>query len=133
MRFFSFAISSFLAAALLLPNAGFAQDKSTNPGDFPLTLHLVWTSTQTCAVPSGGSYACQRLAGTIDGKPVELVSINIGGILALGDYKARAIPMPQTPKKHAAYDLYLAYQLLLPDGTNRDFGISAMGTAPPQP
>jgi hypothetical protein len=131
MRFFSFAASAILAAALLLPIAVSAQGKSANPADFPLTVHVVWSSSQSCSVQVGGSVVCQRLSSSIDGKPVELVSNNAPGVLALGDYKARSIPMPGTPKKHGAYDLFLAYEILLPDGTTRQFGVWALGSAPP--
>jgi hypothetical protein len=130
MRIFSFAAPSLLAAALLLPSACSAQAKSSNPADFPLTVHVVWSSTQYCAYPVVGLVMCQRLSVSIDGKPAELLSNNASGILALGDYKARSIPMPKTPKKHADYDLFLAYEILLPDGATRQFGVAALGSQP---
>ncbi len=129
MRFYSLA-APLLAAVVLLAPPACAQAKAPNPADCPLTVHVLWSTTQSDPSPIVGAIISQRLRVTIDSKQFELSSCTGGGILAPGDNPAQSIPVPRIPKNHAAYDLYNAYRPLLPDGKTRDFGVVGMGTAP---
>jgi len=124
-----------LAAALmlLLPVALMAAAAKPNPGDFTLTVHVI-SSGSGAGTSVMGRYTTQVLETTIDSQPVQLTCYNIGGVLALGDYKARLSTAVQAPKKFTnAYDIYRGYDLLLPDGTARTYAVTRLGPAAANP
>lgn len=91
-----------------------------NAADFPITLHVLYSSTDL-----GG--AMQRIDVVIDGQPMEL-STGVYGVLTLGDYPARVSTKVHAPKGWSAYDNVKGYDLLMPDGKVRTFTVTAMGT-----
>jgi hypothetical protein len=119
-----------LAVLLLAPLAAVAADKP-NPADFTLTVHVI--SSASAIFGSGtDAYATQVLETSIDGQPVQLRGYS-GGVLPLGDYKARVAPRFPTPHKPNSFDIYKGYDLLMPDETARTYGISRLGPAVPNP
>ena len=74
------------------------------------------------------------LETVIDNQAVELRATNSGGLLALGDYPARLLVMArQKPGHPKSYDIYHAYDLLMPDGTKRTYVVTRLGPAPSNP
>jgi hypothetical protein len=121
-----------LALLLLLPASVIAAAKP-NPADFTITVHVISSSSGTGS-NTIGPYTTQVLETTIDSQPVELTSYNIGGVLALGDYKARLSTAVHAPKKFTnTYDIYLGYDLLLPDGTTRGYAVTSLSLAHTNP
>jgi hypothetical protein len=92
-----------------------------SPADFPLTLHVVYSS-------QSGSGVVQRIDLVIDGQPTEL-SCGASGVLTLGDYPARVSPKVSAPKSWSAYDNMKGYDLLMPDAKVRTCIVTAVGTA----
>ena len=113
-----------LFTLLLLPaTAMFAAKPNPNPADYTITVHVVGSANRS---------AVQHLEVVIDGQPMELVSVNgvYGGLLALGDYKAKFVST--APKTHATYDYWNRYEIYFPsDGAIRDYDEIAIGTPPP--
>jgi hypothetical protein len=113
----------FLVLLLLQSAIVLAEKPKPNPADYTITVHVIGSANR-------GSV--QHLEVIIDGQPMELVSANgiYGGLLALGDYKARYISM--APKNHAVYDYWNRYEIYFPsDGAIRDYDEIAIGTPPP--
>ena len=113
-----------LALALLLVQTTFlcAAKPSSNPADYPLTVHVVFSRYDTHSVE-------QELDTIIDGQQVLLESEGTSGtgVLALGDYKAQLSKTIWIPKHPNGYDTFLVYRFLLPDGTIRDFNVVGLG------
>lgn len=120
-------LSVLLQTTLLLA----AGDKP-NPADFPVKVHVVFSRY----VMTAGQY--QQIEALIDGVRVELTGESFG-VLALGDYSARAATklITRVPKNPNTYDLYKGYEFLMPDGKTRTYQVTAMGQAqfpaPPTP
>jgi hypothetical protein len=110
-------------ALLLIPATAFAA-KKPDPAEYTITIHVVGSANRSFV---------QHLEVVIDGQPMELSSVNgggYGGLLALGDYKAKYINM--APKTHATYDYWNRYEIYFPsDGAVRDYDEIAIGTPPP--
>jgi hypothetical protein len=112
-----------LALVLLLVPASVAfAAKKPDPADYTITVHVIGSANRS---------AIQHLEVVIDGQTMELSSTaGYGGLLALGDYKARYINM--APKTHATYDYWNRYEIYFPsDGAVRDYDEIAIGTPPP--
>lgn len=121
-----------LAFLLLLPTTLLAASSKPNPADFTITVHVV-SSRWDCAAPGGCS---QILEATTDAQPVELThsSNTVGGVLAAGNYPARLSTSVRTPKgDDNAYDIYRAYDLLMPDRTVRTFTVTGLSIAAMNP
>jgi hypothetical protein len=106
-----------------------AADKP-NPADFTAKVHVV--SSGTSWVGNVPDYV-QVLETVIDNQAVELRATNSTGLLALGDYPARLLAGWQQPKHPNSYDIYRAYDLLMPDGAKRTFVVTRLGPAPSHP
>jgi hypothetical protein len=115
-------LSLALCLAAVTASAG---DKK--PADYPLTAHVLLSRNT-----AGGQ--TQWLDAVIDGRQVELEGQS-GGVLALGDYKARILKGSYTETRPNSYDTYLQYEFLFPDGHTRPYflvGLETTGaTAPP--
>jgi hypothetical protein len=114
-----------LALTLLLlavPVAFAAKKPGPNPADYTITVHVIGSANRG---------AIQHLEVVINGQPMELSStLGYGGLLALGDYKAKYISM--APKVHAPYDYWNRYEIYFPaDGAIRDYDEVAIGAPPP--
>ena len=115
-----------LAIALLLVQTTFlcAAKPSSNPADYPITAHVVFSRY----IPGAGSVVgYQQLDTIINGQQVELDGENGLGVLALGDYKAQLSTTNWIPKHLNGYDTFVVYRFLLPDGTIRDFDVVGLG------
>jgi hypothetical protein len=116
-------MKKMICALLLVPaTAMFAAKPKIDPAEYTITVHVVGSANRSLI---------QHLEVIIDGQPMELVStIGYGGLLALGDYKAKYINM--APKTHATYDYWNRYEIYFPsDGALRDYDEIAIGTPPP--
>jgi len=114
-------IKNLALTLLLLPTAAHAA-KKPDPADYTITVHVIGSANRS---------AIQHLEVVIDGKTMELCStVGYGGLLALGDYKAKYINM--APKTHATYDYWNRYEIYFPsDGAIRDYDEIAIGAPPP--
>jgi hypothetical protein len=107
---------------LLMPSFAFAGDKKApNPADYPLTAHVVLS--RATLPPNVG---VQTIEAVIDGKEVVLEGGSFG-VLALGDYKARISEGSYSSTKPNAYDTYIKYELLFPDGHTRSYQLIGLG------
>ena len=117
-----------LAVALFLMQTTFlcAAKPSSNPADYPLTVHVVFSRYTPGA---GGGLGYQQLETIIDGQQVELQSEGSSGmgVLTLGDYKAQHSTTSFIPRHPNGYDNFIVYRFLLPDGTIRDFDVVGLG------
>ena len=109
-------------------------NSTPNPDDFKLKVHI----TSSAVVRDFGDSNVvwyQVLEATIDSEPVQLQDGGARqneGVLALGDYSGRVSPNAKAPRGHSnTYDVYRSYDLLLPDGTTRSYGLTRLG--PPMP
>jgi hypothetical protein len=110
-----------LALALLLQTpVVFAAKPTSNPTDYPITVHVVFSRYDTRAIT-------QQLDAIINGQQVVLQSETGAGVLALGDYKALLSQTRFIPKRLNGYDTFVVYRFLLPDGTIRDFDVVGLG------
>jgi len=112
-----------LAIALLLMSSAAAfAEKKPNPADYTITVHVIGSANRS---------QIQHLEVIINGQTMELSSVfGYGGLLALGDYKAKFIDM--SPKTHATYDYWNRYEIYFPsDGAVRDYDEIAIGAPPP--
>jgi hypothetical protein len=111
-----------LAIALLLSSSTAFAAKKPNPAEYTITVHVIGSANRSLI---------QHLEVVIDGQVMELCSTaGYGGLLALGDYKAKYIDM--APKNHASYDYWNRYEIYFPsDGAVRDYDEIAIGTPPP--
>ena len=117
-----------LVFALLLVQTTFlsAAKPSSNPADYPITVHIVFSRY----IPGRmGDVDRQQIDTIVDGQQVELQSeYGTGkGVLALGDYKAQLSTTNFIPKHLNGYDTFVVYRFLLPDGTIRDFDVIGLG------
>lgn len=119
-----------LALLLLFTPAALAAEKP-NPADFTITIHVI-TSASRWQNDGTLNDSLQILETTIDNQPVELTG-NSMGVLALGDYKARIAASVHGPRNPNTYDIYKGYDLLMPDGTYRTYGITRIGPASANP
>jgi hypothetical protein len=108
-------------ALLLIPATAFAA-KKPDPAEYTITVHVIGSANRSLV---------QHLEVVINGQTMELSStLGYGGLLALGDYKAKYISM--APKTHATYDYWNRYEIYFPsDGAVRDYDEIAIGTPPP--
>jgi hypothetical protein len=108
-----------------------ADKKPNNPADFPVKLHITTSSTQT--LPTGTGVYIQVLETVINGQPVRLEYANTynDGLIALGDYAARISTKVHSPVSSNTYDIYLGYDLLMPDGKVRTYTVTRLGPAVP--
>jgi len=109
-------------AVLLLATPLFAAKPKPDPADYTITVHVIGSANRG---------AVQHLEVVIDGQTMELTStIGYGGLLALGDYKAKYIST--APKTHAIYDYWNRYEIYFPsDGATRDYDEVSIGAPPP--
>jgi hypothetical protein len=115
-----FVLALFLVQSISL----FAAKPSSNPADYPITVHIVYSRY----IPgTGGQVGYQQLDTIIHGQQVELAGENGLGVLALGDYKAQLSTTNFIPKHLNGYDTFVVYRFLLPDGTIRDFDVVGLG------
>jgi hypothetical protein len=117
-----------LVLALLLwhSSVGFTDKPSSNPADYPVTVHIVFSRyviVPNVPYPTG----VEQLQVVIDGQQVELQGGNGTGVLALGDYKAQRMTRKVPPRYAPAYQDYTVYRFLLPDGNTRDFDVVGLG------
>ncbi len=120
-----------LALLLLLSATAFAATDKPNPADFPIKVHVITSSSryqynENLTVPQ------QILETTVDGQPTEITAISMG-VLALGDYPARISTKVHGPHNPNTYDIYRAYDLLMPDGTTRTYTVTRLGPEPANP
>jgi hypothetical protein len=101
-----------------------------NPADFPVKVHVISSGTLWGAAVTDD---VQVLQTVIDKQAVELRATNSSGLLALGDYPARLLAGFLQPKHPNGYDIYRAYDLLMPDGTKRTYVVTRLGPAPSNP
>jgi hypothetical protein len=114
-----------LAIAFLLLQTTFLLGASgkPNPADFPVKVHVVFSRY---VLTAGFD---QQIEALIDGERVELMGPGYG-VLALGDYPARIAPKPLGRGRKITtntYDIYKAYEFLMPDGKTRTYQVTAMG------
>ncbi len=114
-----------LAFTLLLTPVLLAAAKpkpAPNPADYPLTMQ-VKCSFVTPAGNGQMGMSTVHLGGTLDGKTVELTNVGLTLPYVPGAYKLRLLA-DHSPD---AYELNQAYQLYLPDGNLRTFGLNGIG------
>lgn len=105
-------------AILLLCSTLTAFGATPNPADYNLTVHVIASKIRL-----GPQVTYTYIKAVIDGKKYELSTINSGlHPLVLGDYKAKAIELPQ----RNSYDLFHRYEFLMPDGKTRLFEVSGL-------
>lgn len=107
-----------LILTLLLP----ASLWSGSPADeYPISVHVVSSSFVTVPSFGGGAGVQQKLNVVIGGKKYELTEgPSKGGLLALGDYKAKLIK-----DEHAtAYESRQEYEFQFPDKKTRKFYVT---------
>jgi len=126
-------MKKLLLALLLLPSTlAFAAKPTVNPADYTVAVHVVFSHYIT----TFSSNAYQQLDTVIDGMQVELECDSAQGVLLPGDYKAKRVD-PATsssaffPKHPNGFDIYRLYDLLMPDGTSREFYVIGLGPAVP--
>ena len=106
-----------LGLFLLVPTLFWA---APNPDEYSINIHVV--SSYFVTVPGHGGTAgtVQRLGVLIDGKRYELSALaSRGGLLALGDYKARLV----RDEHKTTYESRQDYELAFPDKTTKRFSI----------
>jgi hypothetical protein len=106
-----------LAFLLLTPSLTFAEKPKPNPADFTITVHV-----QSCNLLDKFTVSVQTvqtLDVTINGKKYELAANNVADVLPTGDYKARIAS--DKPAKTGEYSR--TYELLLADGSSRQYGV----------
>lgn len=110
---------------LLLAAPSFAEKPSSNPADYPITVHVVYSHLNNRASQNPN----QVLDVIIDDQQMELQSEGASGngVLALGDYHAKLQINSFVPRKPNGYDTFVVYRLLLPDGNIRDFDVIGLG------
>ena len=101
------------AALLVLLFAALAP-AAPAPDDYTINVHV--TSSYKLFI---GSAPQQGLAVVIDGKKYQLGGQYKGGLLALGDYKAK-LSRDQHPN---AYESNQEYELLFPDNKTRTYTV----------
>jgi len=110
-------------ALLLLPATAAFAGKKPDPSEYTITIHVIGSANRGLV---------QHLEVVINGQTMELCSVDgiYGGLLALGDYKAKYINM--APKTHAIYDYWNRYEIYFPsDNAIRDYDEIAIGAPPP--
>lgn len=120
----------WLSALLLtlVSSAAFAQKGTPNAVDFPLTIHVLYSRAVPSGQLAGSAYSTyQEFETVINGQRVELIYPS-AGVLALGDYPARAFTHPTTSHPNS-YDVYQGYDLLMPDGKVRSYTVVGLGPA----
>ena len=130
MRTFALALLLLQPAALRpalaadrLPTALTGEKTSSNPADYPIAVHVIWSRY----VPTAAAQGYQQLDAVIDGQQVELKGENGSGVLLLTGYKAQLHRDNTTDKHFNGYDIGRIYRFLLPDGTIRDFDLIGLG------
>jgi hypothetical protein len=130
MKKLAFAPLLFLTTATAF---AFGAKKSTNPADYPLTVHIVFSHYQTASDPSLGGY--QFLDAIVDGQQIELRGTNLG-VLSPGDYKAQRVTTYAElgdgagsfiPKHANASDNFIVYLFLMPDNSVREYYLVGLG------
>jgi hypothetical protein len=116
-----------LTTLLFVPSLAVAANQP-NPADFPISIHVVSSRSRT-EYAAGMSVALQYLETIIDNQPVELACTSTG-VLALGSYPARISTKVRLPKHPNTYDIYRAYDLLMPDQNIRTCSVLGLGPIP---
>jgi hypothetical protein len=107
-------MKKFVLAVLMLCSALAWAGAEPNPADYTLNVHVGSSRI------NGRGFV--RLKVVIDGKKYELEGQdNESGLLAPGDYKAKAVVVKV--KDAHSYDVYGAYELLFPDKKTRRYGV----------
>jgi hypothetical protein len=127
-------MKTVLAAVITLlsfSSMAMAEKPKPNPADFTVAVHVVFSHYIT-TVSSG----YQQLDTVIDGMQVELECDSALGVLLPGDYKAKRIDPANGsnaffPKHPDGFDIFRLYDLLMPDGTSREFYVIGLGPAAP--
>ncbi|MGA7157387.1 MAG: hypothetical protein WBY53_11090 [Acidobacteriaceae bacterium] len=117
-----------LALLLLQPAAIFAATNKPNPADFTIVVHVVSSQYVISPEPASG-YGYQQIEAVIDGQQVTLANFAKRGVLQPTDYKARQITAVGgfIPKNANGFDLFRVYELLMPDGTAREYDVVGLG------
>ncbi|WP_035347485.1 hypothetical protein [Edaphobacter aggregans] len=92
-----------------------------SPSDYNVNVHVIESKTRFYLGAKDLGYLRQRIVGVIAGYKSELEAPVRGGVLALGDYKARL-----TERQGNGYDIFRSYTFLLPDGKTRDFDLTGI-------
>ena len=118
--------TAVLALFAIAISPALAEKPNARSADFAITVHVVYSRS----VNGVG----QEIETLINGQKVEL-SFDGNGVLAPGDYPARISPSVHFPNSHPnGYDIYLGYDLLMPDGKYRTYTVIGLGPAAnPQP
>ena len=117
-------------ATLVASNSIFGQKPAQNPADFPISVHVTFSRSITGSSVTNPTH--QQLEAIINGQEVELSGGGLG-VLAVADYPARTAKQSYVPRKHFSYDLFNAYELLMPDGQVRKYEVIGLGAASPHP
>jgi hypothetical protein len=125
-------------ALLLLLTAGtafaFGAKRSTNPADYPLTVHVVFSHYHINDEPHSDGY--QLLDAFLDGQQVELRGRSNLGVLNPGDYKAQRVTTYAElgdgvtgfiPKHANPSDNFIVYLFLMPDNSVREYYLVGLG------
>jgi hypothetical protein len=91
-----------------------------SPSDYNVNVHVIESKTESF-YDGVLRYLRQQVVVVIDGYKYQLEAPTPGGVLALGDYKARL-----TEKQGNGYDILRTYTFLLPDGKTRGFELSGI-------
>lgn len=103
---------------LLVPTFFWA---APNPDEYSINIHVVSSSFVTVPGMGGSAGTTQKLNVLIGGKKYELSGLaSTGGLLALGDYKARLV----RDDHKTTYESRQAYELLFPDKTTKKFSVT---------
>lgn len=115
-----------LTMLLLTPATLFAASNKPNPADYTVTVHVVSSQYVLSGI---GSYGYQQIDAIIDGQQVTLADFAKRGVLLPNDYKAKAITSPGgfIPKDQNGFDIFRVYDLLMPDGSSREYDVVGLG------
>jgi hypothetical protein len=131
MKKLAFTLLLFLPAGTAL---AFGAKRSTNPADYPLTIHVVFSHYHIDDDPQNGGY--QLLDAVLDGQKIELRGGSHLGVLNLGDYKAQRVTTYAEladgvrsfiPKHASASDNFIVYLFLMPDNSVREYYLIGLG------
>jgi len=110
-------IKKIAVVSLVLCSALAWAGTDPSPADYPVSVHV-----SASRLRPGGLL---RLSVLIDGKKCELQAIEgEDSLLALGDYKARNIPVKV--KDAHGYDVYRVYEILFSDQKTRTYTLVAI-------
>lgn len=107
-----------LGIFLLVPTFFWA---APNSDGYSINIHVISSSFVTVPGMGGSAGAVQKLSVLIEGKKYELSALaSRGGLLALGDYKARLV----RDEHKTTYESRQEYEFVFPDKTTKKFHVS---------